>query len=293
MTRRVLLTGTTGFIGRHAVQPLLDRGFEVHAVSRGAPAVPGAHSHAADLLDPAAARALVAEVRPSHLLHLAWDVTPGRFWSSRSNLDWMAASLHLYRSFLDNGGVRAAVAGTCAEYDWSSGTLDEGCALRPATLYGAAKHGLHVALAAAGGSLAWGRVFLLYGPHEPPVRLVPSVVVPLLRGEPAMLGDGRAVRDFMHVHDVAAALAAVLDSAHEGGVNIASGQALPIREMALAVAAQIGQPGLLRFGTRPTPAGEPPLLGTSAAVLGGLGFTARFGLHDGLADTIAWWRGQP
>ena len=295
MTRRVLLTGATGFIGRHAIPKLLERGFEVHAAARRPAGVhPDATPHALNLLDHAATRTLVDRLRPSHLLHLAWEVTPGHYWRAPENLDWVAASLHLYRAFAAAGGTRATVAGTCAEYSWTTGQLDEDAPLEPATLYGVSKHALHRLLAAAaptdGVALAWGRVFFLYGPHEAPGRLVPSVIVPLLRGELSLIGDGLARRDFMHVADVAAALVTVLDSSHTGGVNIATGRCLPIREVVTALADQIGRPDLVRLSARPTPAGEPPMLAASGAVLAGLGFHPDFTLETGLAHTIDWWR---
>ena len=80
--------------------------------------------------------------------------------------------------------------------------------LRPATLYGAAKHALHTVAARyaeqAGFELAWGRIFFVYGPGEPDGRLVPSVGRALLAGEPVPTTRGDQVRDFMHVEDVAA-----------------------------------------------------------------------------------------
>ena len=71
--KRVLLTGASGFIGRHCVEPLLERGFEVHAVSSKATGGdPRVAWHQADLLRPDAIRGLVADVAPDHMLHLAW-----------------------------------------------------------------------------------------------------------------------------------------------------------------------------------------------------------------------------
>jgi nucleoside-diphosphate-sugar epimerase len=196
--RRVLLTGATGFIGRHAPAALRARGFEVHAVTTGeSPAVAAegdvAAWHRADLLDPAVARTLVEQVRPTHLLHLAWYAEHGLFWSSTENLRWTEASLRLLRAFGETGGERAVMAGTCAEYDWSaSGRFVEGEApLAPATLYGTCKHALRLVGEAwceqNGVEFAWGRIFLVFGPGEHPERLVPAVAGAVLSGQPARL----------------------------------------------------------------------------------------------------------
>lgn len=144
-----------------------------------------------------------------------------------------------------------------------------------------------------GVSLAWGRLFFMYGPHEAPNRLVPDVVQALLRGVPALCGPGTAERDFMHVANVGGALAATLDSAHVGPVNIASGQCVPIREVVQTLAGLIGRPDLARLGARRAPKDEPRRLAANVTVLReSVGFTPRFALAEGLADTLAWWRGH-
>jgi nucleoside-diphosphate-sugar epimerase len=240
------------------------------------------------------AAALVTRLRPTHLLHLAWKATPGRFWAAPDNLDWVAASLALHRAFAAVGGRRAVFAGTCAEYDWSQAELDEAttpCA--PATLYGTAKDALRRLVQAApeGVSLAWGRVFFLYGPHEPAGRLVPEVIGALLAGQEARCGEGLVQRDFMHVSDVAGGLVALLESDVTGPVNIASGDCVPLRQMIDEAARQIGRPDLLRYGARPSPAGEPARLAAATRRLREeVGFTPRYGLAEGLAETITWWR---
>ena len=90
--RKILLTGASGFIGRHCIEPLIARGYDVHAVSsRPAPRdAGGATWHHADLLQPNDARALLSEIAPTHLLHLAWYVVPGKLISSPENFTWVA-----------------------------------------------------------------------------------------------------------------------------------------------------------------------------------------------------------
>lgn len=296
MTKRVLLTGATGFIGRQAIAPLRERGFEVHAVSHGEVREPlGAVSfHQADLLDPDAVRALLDAVRPTHLLHFAWFATPGQYWTSPENLRWVSATTGLLQAFAGAGGQRVVMAGTCAEYDWQAGhCVENQTPLAPSSLYGASKRAMGLLLEAAAPvlqvSTAWGRIFFLHGPWEHPLRLVPSVARALLRGEPVDCTDGSQVRDFLHVADVAGAFVALLDSPVEGAVNIASGQVIPVRDVILGVANRLGAPALVRLGALP-PGGPPVLSAETRRLRDEVGWVPRFGLEDGLDDTVAWWR---
>ncbi len=289
---RVLVTGAGGFLGAHCLPDLAARGFEVHAVSRASRGGGKVNWHRADLLDASAARALVGEVQPTHLLHLAWETTHGAFWSSPANLDWLAASVHLVRAFAESGGRRAVVAGTCAEYLWDDRVCDESTTpLVPATLYGASKHALHVALAgyaaAAGFDLAWGRVFLLHGPGEPPGRLVPSVATAMLEGRPAACSHGRQVRDLLHVEDVAGGFGALLASDVTGAVNVASGEPVTLAEIVGTIGEITGRSEMLRLGAIPAPPGEPAFLVADAHRLREeIGWAPRHDLREGLERTV-------
>ena len=288
-----MLTGATGFVGCHTLTALAQAEHDVHAVARrrGADAA-GVTWHEADLL---AGCDVVNEVRPEILVHLAWYAEHGKFWSSLENVRWVEASLALLRAFAAAGGRRAVVAGTCAEYEWSREVYPESAALRPATLYGAAKHGLHVVASAladqADLSLAWGRLFFLYGPREAPGRFVPSLVLPLLRRQPAAMSDGSQRRDFLHVADAGAAFAALADSPVTGSVNIASGSAVALCELGQQIAQLLDAVEFLQIGARPTPAGEPAALVADVRRLyEEVGWTPGIGLDDGLTGVIAWWR---
>ena len=293
---RVLVTGASGFVGRHALPALAARGFEVHAVARNP--LPGFEIHPVDLLDEAERRALVAAVAPSHLLHLAWDAEPGRYWTSPKNLDWVAASLDLARSFFEVGGRRLVVSGTCAEYEWGADRFEEGATpCRPATLYGAAKDGTRRILEAyaksVGLSFAWGRLFYLYGPGERPGRLVSDAARALLAGEEFPTSPGHQARDFMHVVDVAEALAALLDGSVVGAVNIGSGTAVPVRTLLDGLAARTGRPDLLRYGAKALGPSEPAVIAAATTRLRDeVGVRPRFTLEAGLDDTLAWWRAR-
>jgi len=290
--QRVLVTGATGFIGRAVVPVLVNRGWEVHAVARSAEAQGGGRFHPIDLMDPFAARTLLRGVAPSHLLHLAWYAEPGKFWTAPENLDWVAASLLLYRAFLEAGGERALFVGSCAEYDWSYSHLEEECTpTSPRTLYGHAKNGLRELLenyaGLVGSELAWGRVFFLYGPGEPSNRLVSDVIHSLTEGRLALCTHGRQQRDFMHIWDAARALAAVLESRFCGPINIASGICRPIADTIGIVGGLLGRPELIRLGAREPPTDDPSRLAADVKRLSRLGFVPEFDLETGLAQTVS------
>jgi nucleoside-diphosphate-sugar epimerase len=296
--KRVLVTGASGFVGRWTLAPLVSRGYDVHVADLIQPeGIPGGVTwHPADLLAPGTSARLVSDIRPSHLLHLAWYAAHGLFWNAPDNIPFVQASLELLRAFREGGGSRAALAGTCAEYDWSQGYCREGVTpLNPATLYGTAKDALRRLLAAyaevSGLSWAWGRPFLLYGPHEHPQRLVASIVRSLLAGREARLSHGRQLRDFMHVEDVAGAFVAMLDCEVQGPVNIATGTPTSIRELAGRLASALGASHLLRFGAIEAAANDPPVLfGDAQRLTREVGFSPKRDLETGLQQTIDWWR---
>jgi nucleoside-diphosphate-sugar epimerase len=309
MSRRVVMvSGAGGFIGRWSVPRLIAGGYEVHAIAARAPGrelpaqLSGAEIHYADLLREESVDALMRAVRPSHLLHFAWIATPGAYWTSPENRRWLLASKHLLQSFHVHGGMRAVMAGSCAEYDWSrvgvcdertSPLADDGDAA--VTAYAECKIALQRALADFGSvrhlSTAWGRIFFQFGPDEHPDRLVASVIISLLSGREALCTHGKQIRSFLHVADVGSAFAALLDSVTEGPVNMGSADRISVARLLEEITLQIGRPELVRLGARSAPPSEPSLLVPNVERLyNEVGWRPQFGLQDAIADTIAWWR---
>lgn len=295
--QRVLVTGATGFIGRHCLDALQARGYEIHATITG---TPPPHTevrwHQVDLLNDTGTNALLATLRPDSLLHLAWYAKHGLFWQALENVDWVRASLSLLRAFIAHGGRRMVCAGSCAEYDWSNGICSEDSTpLRPQGLYGVAKNAFHSIAAEAARraniSLAWGRIFFLYGAGEQEARLVPLIINAQLCGERVALTGGDLQRDYLHVSDVAAALVALLDSHVEGAVNIGSGQAVSIRAIADRLTARLGRPELVEFaagdGTGKT---VPLVVADTKRLTGELHWQTAIDLEHGLDLSIDWWR---
>jgi nucleoside-diphosphate-sugar epimerase len=201
---RILLTGATGFIGRHCLERLQREDCEIDAISRTPRDSRNGRVrwHAADLREPDEASRIVATLRPTHVLHLAWEATPRLYSRSPENLRWLQATIAMATAFGETGGRRFVGAGTSAEYDSvDSPCVEDATPIRPTTIYGRCKAACWLALEAAaqhhGFATAWGRIFLPYGPGDPPARLIPSVLTALAEGRPVETTEGRQQRDFI------------------------------------------------------------------------------------------------
>jgi nucleoside-diphosphate-sugar epimerase len=297
-TNSVLVTGASGFLGTHCLAPLVERGFDVLALhhERAPPDVAGVRWVRGDVMDRTAMRGLLHEHKFKSLLHLAWFVEPGKLIADPSNLSWAAASLDLVRAFREAGGERCVVSGSCYEYDWRYGyCVEEVTPCEPDTLYGAAKDGLRRTFfaycSASGLSGAWGRLFFMYGPRENAARLVPSVILSLLKGVPAKSSHGLQVRDYLHIQDVADGMVTLLASQVRGACNIAAGTPITIRKIVELLGDITGRRDLLQIGVLPARANDAPLvLGDTHRASSDIGWHPKLTLEAGLSATVDWWR---
>jgi len=289
---RVLLTGASGFIGRHTLDALVRRGIDVVVVGRTPPAQSDVDFIAADLLATTSFATILSEARATHLLHLAWYAEHGKYWTSPLNLRWVEASVRLIEAFCIGGGGRIVVAGTCAEYDWAHGWCrEETTPLEPATLYGKTKDAtrrLAMAVAAEHGvSCAWGRIFLPFGAGEVRSRLVPSLIDVFTGRRPPFGVNATAYRDFLHVKDVAEAFITLLTDEATGAINIASGRPVPLASVVETLADLLGGRAADVLDLTVTRPGEPSILAGENAKLLALGWRPAFSLLQGLESAVS------
>lgn len=289
---KVLVTGGTGFLGRYVLEALRSRGIETVLAGRHRPdGYPPDGFIETDLLVEPDFGALFRSSGATHLLHLAWFVEHGEYWTSDLNPRWAEATVRLVDACCRTGCQGMVLAGTCAEYDWSNGLCrEDGTPLRPATPYGISKDAARRRAMALGAQhqipCAWGRVFLPYGSGENRQRLIPSLME-IFRGRRAPFAVGAdAHRDFLHASDVAEGFVTLLVREASGEFNISSGESVEIgalvRELARIMAAD--PQALLDLSTgRP---GEPPLLVGDNRKLRTLGWQPRLSLAQGLERTV-------
>lgn len=289
----ILVSGASGYVGRQCLGHLQELGFEVHGIAREPLPLAGVVLHAADLLQGTDWRSLLNELRPTHLLHLAWTTAHGAFWTDPANDAWLAASRRLVDAFIEAGGRRVITAGSCAEYDWTAPPpfSEAVTPCTPATPYGRAKLALyeHAAAraAAAGLSHAHARLFFSFGPGEQAGRLVPAVILSLAAGREFEIKDAGALRDFLDVREIGRALALIAAGDATGPINIGMGAGVTVGDLAGQIARLMDRPSLLRL-QRADSANE--IVADTRRLTLEVGFENRVPLAEGLAFAIDWWR---
>ena len=269
MSGTVLLTGATGFVGRQVLQRLASQGQRVRLVIRPArqaqlgasPAIESVLT-TSDLFQEDASWWAQACQGIDTLIHLAWYAEPGKYLESSLNLDCLSGTLQIARGAARSGVRRWIGCGSCFEYDLNAQLLRPETPLRPLTPYAAAKAATYLALErwlpAQGVEFAWCRLFYLYGEGEDARRLVPYLRSRLSAGLPAELTQGTQVRDYLDVREAAHQIVECALGSARGGVNICSGIAITVRQLAEQIADEYGRRDLLHFGTRPDNVTDPP-----------------------------------
>lgn len=329
--RRVLITGCAGFIGSAVVaQWLRDTDWQLIGVDTlgyaglraslaGPLNDPRFTLHVADIADATAMANLFAHEQPDAVIHLAAESHVDRSLSGpaafiQTNLVGMAVLLDAARGHFDTleSERRAAFRFLNVSTDevfgalGAEGRFDETSRHAPNSPYSATKAGAdHLAR-------AWHRSYGLpvlttyspnnYGPRQLPEKLIPRMIVAALAGEPLPIyGDGRQIRDWLHVDDHAAALRAVLEHGRIGETwCVGGGTQLSNIELVQRLCALLDarrpdhapHAALIRFvADRPGHDWRYALDG--AKLERELGWTAQRRLDEGLAATVDWYLANP
>lgn len=263
----VLVTGATGFVGRHLVAALLARGCAVRAVARNvetAASMPWINHvefvatdiHAVDLDIAALTDGIDV------LAHLAWPGLPNyrALFHFEHNL---MADYRFIKGAVEAGVAQVLVTGTCFEYGMQSGPLGESVEPQPSNPYGLAKHTLHLFLQNLQQekpfTLQWARLFYLHGEGQNPNSLLAALDRAIDAGEASFnMSGGEQLRDFLPIASAADYLATIVHQRDFNGViNCASGQPVSVRALVEQRLRERGAALNLNLGHYPYPSHEP------------------------------------
>lgn len=260
MKRKILLTGGSGFVGRQIARSLVAAGHRPLLALR--PGSFGRAGLAADEADIVETPDLFGEsvdwwderlAGVDTVIHAAWYVEPGKYLDSPENTRCVEGSLRLADAAARAGANHFIGIGTCFEYRLPNDHITADAAVGPVTLYAAAKlsllHMLEKRFAGSATTLTWARLFYLFGEGEHPARLLPMLHRKLAAGQKVELSSGDKLRDFLDVAEAGAMIATLAETGQPGVVNVCSGKAVTIREIAEEIADLHGRRDLLAFGT--------------------------------------------
>lgn len=236
----ILVTGATGFIGRHLVQALLDHGHSVTAVgrdgrkARSMPWWPEVDFINCDIHKTDDITGVLG--RPEVMVHLAWTGLPD--YKSLHHFEQnLPGDSKFLRSMVEGGVQRVLVTGTCLEYGMQSGALAENLPTFPVTSYGLAKDSLRKFLQALQHeitfNLQWVRLFYTYGPFQNPDSLLCQLDRAIDNDEQVFhMSGGEQLRDYLPVEEVAERLVLLIEHPEcDGIVNCCKGSPVPVRRL--------------------------------------------------------------
>jgi dolichol-phosphate mannosyltransferase len=304
LSRRVLVTGASGFVGANLARRLLEEGHDVHLLLRAK------HNpwrlreirdqvkvHEGDLSDLEAVEKAMTAAKPEWVFHLA---AHGAYPEQKDFEQMVATNVRGTANLLraaGRGGIEAFVnAGTSSEYGYKDHAPAEDEWLEPNSDYAvtkaAATHLASLAATATEARIVTLRLYSAYGPYEEPRRLVPTLIVQGLEGKLPPLVNPDVARDYVHVDDVCSAflLAAATPNQEPGAVyNVGSGVQTTLRQIVDATRRLLKIEAAPVWGSMPERSWDTNVwVSNPARITTQLGWTPKHDLESGLGQTIEW-----
>jgi GDP-4-dehydro-6-deoxy-D-mannose reductase len=317
--KRLLITGISGFVGGHLVTYLANHTseFEIHGISRSKPAwdfVPSApelqddhHFHQADLLDIPSIKSLLEEIEPEYIIHMAAQSSVAESW--KTPVFSFMNNTNIFLNIIDtvrqnDNGARVLSIGSSEQYGIVAAEnlpLTETTPQHPANPYAVARVAQEqlakIYAEGYGLDICCTRSFNHCGPGQSDRFVVSAIARQFARiahglQDPVIhIGNGSIVRDFVDVHDVAAAYALLLLKGKRGEVyNVCSGTGRTIGEIVTLLEDLKGvNVGVREEQAQIRPIDNPRIIGSNEKIRCDLGWEPVIPFEQSLASIFDYW----
>ncbi|MGW0702195.1 dTDP-glucose 4,6-dehydratase [Streptomyces sp. NPDC002867] len=312
---RILVTGAAGFIGSHFVRELLAGAYPGWAAARvtaldkltyagNRDNLPATHDRLEFVHGDVCDRDLMRALVPGHdaVVHFAAETHVDRSLEGageffRTNV---LGTQTLLDAVLESGVERVVHVSTDEVYgSLQEGSWTEEWPLAPNSPYAASKAGSDLVARTYwrthGVDLSITRCSNNYGPYQHPEKVIPLFVTNLLEGRRVPLyGDGRNVREWLHVADHCRGIALVLNNGQPGEIyNIGGGNEYTNRALTEKLLELTGTTEDMIRRVPDRKAHDLRYSIDESKIREQLGYTPLIGFEEGLAETVAWYRDNP
>ena len=260
--KRVLVTGAGGYIGRHVVQALCDRGAEVLAVDFHTEGI----DERATLLNTAifsGDEEIFQQLgRPDACLHMAWR--DGFVHNSDAHMTDLSKHYTFIRNMIKGGLKQIVVMGTMHEVGYWEGAIDEHTPCNPISMYGIAKDALRRStnLLAEAENVCWQwlRAYYIYGDDERNHSIFTIICAAAKAGQKTFpFNTGKNKYDFITVDELARQISAcVMQREVAGIINCCSGEPISLADKVESFIKEHGFDIKLDYGAFPDRAYDSP-----------------------------------
>ena len=283
-SRRIILTGATGFLGRRLAVLLAAAGYQVVGVTRDASSLRCQGIPVQEWISWSAQ--LPNRLVPDVLIHTSTEYGHNGTSAAEINVANVEQPLGLWQQCAHHGARLIAADTFFCKADGAYAHLSLYAQSKAQFAIEATRiaHASHV-------PATFALIEHMYGPGDSPAKAIPGLVRQIVHStERIALTDGGQRRDFIHVDDVARAFATILAAAAAPGtsvVGVGTGQATSMKELLLLIHARAGSAAVLGFGDLPRRAGEFECSVADTTALGLLGWKAAVTLVHGVDELIA------
>lgn len=294
---KILVTGAGGFIGSHLCRRLIAMGSEVVGVSRKSPQNPETCTYwmKGDLSQADTAKKILERAEPEIVFHLASHVVGARNVQlvMPTFQDNLASTVNLLIEANRLGCRKVVLVGSLEEPENASGHLipssPYAAAKSAASAYGRMFHSLY------GTPVTIARLFMVYGPGQRDLnKLIPFVILSLLKKEIPKLTSGKRLVDWIFVDDVVDALVRMAQAQHIEGetLDIGFGELHSVQSVVLKISELIDPSVEIAFGNLADRPMEQVRMASTEKTFVKIGWKPTTTLAMGLEETVKWFRNR-
>ena len=302
---KALITGSLGFVGGYLRRELEQNGYEVI----GLDIQPGENTLLVDLLNAERLEAVVSELRPDAVLHLAGQADVAKSWKipQRTMEINVVAAINLMEAVRKSSSeARIVLVGSSDQYGdlgEAGQSVSEEQPLMPRTPYAVSKRAqeemAQVYARAYGMQICMTRSFNHVGAGQREGFMISDFAAGIARiekGEARLLrvGNLSAKRDFTHVKDVVRAYRLIAEKGHPGEVyNVGSGRVYSAQEILDKLCAMAKSPILVEQDPEKIrPSDTPVICCNHGKLTAHTGWMPEIGLDEMLQEALDAWRGS-